>query len=293
MSYLNLGLVHTLLVILEEGSFRQAADRLHLTPPAVTQQIKRLEELVGYSLIERGTAPSRLTERGEAFVVHARESLEASDRALGITDKQTLKLGFIEGYPRGNDEEFIVRLKDANPDLVLEFIQVDWGSQITKLLAGEIDAALARPPIENMENIEKIKIFQEPLVAAVLTDSELATQESLLLKDLEGMQVVRARGTADSWAKYAAVDPRPSSRPVNYGWSVRTIEEALLAVVMAENVFLTGQSVGERYNHPKVRYIPVDDGPYREVELCTRSSDHREMTRVLRRVARGLLKSSA
>lgn len=280
--HLNLALVHALQILVEEGTFRGAATRLYITAPAMTQQIKRLEESVGYTLVARGTQPVRLTNHGENFMMHAREALEASNRALGSQEQAALRIGFINGYPRSQDEGFLIRFRRHNPDISLHFIQLNWGDQITKLLSGDVDASLARPPHKNGEAIECLTVHREPRVVAVPSHSSLAGRGSLELANIEGFPVVSTRGAAAEWTRYWVIDPRPSGIPVNYGSSAETIEEALAAVAMANNIMVTAESVATRYTHPGVAYLPLDDVPYCQVELCTRRADRRATIRALR-----------
>lgn len=279
--YLNLALVHSLQVLLSEGSFRAASLRLHITPPAMTQQIKRLEVSLGFEVVKRGVQPVTLTVRGEAFMVHARESLEASWRATGMRVPQQLRIGFINGYPRGQNEDFLVRFRQSQPDVQLQFVQLNWGEQISKLLSGEVDASLARPPFRNDDDLEHVRVHREPRVAAVPADSPLAAKGSLLLEDLERFPHLRAEGIDFEWSRYWAVDPRPNGAPVRYGAWASTMEEALTAIATAENMMITAASVAERYSHPGVAYLPVDDAEYCEVRLCIRSGESRDHVRAL------------
>lgn len=280
--HLNLALVHSLQVLLEEGSFRKAALRLHITAPAMTQQMKRLEESVGYAVVVRGQNPVRLTPRGETFMLHARQALEASNQALGSQVQTSLRIGFISGYPRSQDEDFLVRFRRHNPDIPIDFVQLDWGDQISRLLAGDVDASLARPPYDHEDGIHRLVVHREPRVVAVPAASPLAGEESIVLAEIEGLPVVRARGAAVEWTRYWVVDPRPSGIPVTYGAWAGTMEEALTAVAMSNNIMITAESIATRYTHPGVSYLPLDDVPYCHVELCTRRNDRRAAIRALR-----------
>jgi LysR family transcriptional regulator, chromosome initiation inhibitor len=80
--------VRTLLAVVDEGTFDAAAAALHVTPSAVSQRVKALEQGIGRVLLQR-TKPVRLTESGEVVVRFARQlaRLELDARAeLGMTD---------------------------------------------------------------------------------------------------------------------------------------------------------------------------------------------------------------
>lgn len=80
--------VRTLLAVVDEGTFEAAAGALHVTPSAVSQRVKALEQSVGRVLLQR-TKPVRLTSSGEVVVRFARQlaRLELDARAeLGLAD---------------------------------------------------------------------------------------------------------------------------------------------------------------------------------------------------------------
>jgi len=72
--------IKTFLTVVEKGSFTLAARELGLTQPAVSQQIARLEDQLGFPLFHRGTTLS-LTPTGDAFLGYARRIQEAYDLA--------------------------------------------------------------------------------------------------------------------------------------------------------------------------------------------------------------------
>jgi DNA-binding transcriptional LysR family regulator len=86
--------------IAEEGSFRAAAERLHLSQPPLSRQIKLLEEELGVSLFERGSAGVELTGAGSAFLHEARGTLRKAQQAIAAAQNhavrapRTLQVGF-------------------------------------------------------------------------------------------------------------------------------------------------------------------------------------------------------
>jgi DNA-binding transcriptional LysR family regulator len=77
-----------LVALAEEGSFTRAAERVHIAQPAVSQQIRRLEEEVGMALVERTTRRVTLTDAGELLVLRARRILAELEAAA--TELQAL-----------------------------------------------------------------------------------------------------------------------------------------------------------------------------------------------------------
>ena len=84
-----------LVALAEEGSFTRAAESVHIAQPAVSQQIRRLEEEIGMALVERTTRRVTLTDAGELLVVRARRILTELDAAK--TELQALS-GMYAGH---------------------------------------------------------------------------------------------------------------------------------------------------------------------------------------------------
>ncbi len=87
--------------VAEELSFRRAAERLHMAQPPLTTAIRRLEEEVGASLLERDNRIHRLTPAGRAFLDEARRTLAQAERTLAAarsaaSGRRTLRLAFVD-----------------------------------------------------------------------------------------------------------------------------------------------------------------------------------------------------
>jgi DNA-binding transcriptional LysR family regulator len=133
---MDLDQLETLIAIAEEGSFSAAARRRHLSQPAVSWQLKALEERVGARLIHRRARGARLTAAGEVFLAHARRARQAiqSGQAevaeiqgvrrgslrLGATDAATteiLSAAFLDFHRRHPGVEVAVTI-DATAALI-------------------------------------------------------------------------------------------------------------------------------------------------------------------------------
>src|SRR3954464_7874325 len=91
--------------VAEEGHVGDAADRRSIRPPALSQQIRALEEQVGVPLFTRHARGVELTEAGEVLLVEAREVLARSDRLeeaveeLARGESHALRIGIPPGAP--------------------------------------------------------------------------------------------------------------------------------------------------------------------------------------------------
>lgn len=95
-------LLRTLVAVIDLRSFTKAAQSLGVTQPAVSAQIKRLQFLLGYDLLDKSAPGVSLTARGEIVVNHARRLLSINDDILHLTGakeaKQVLRIGIPGDY---------------------------------------------------------------------------------------------------------------------------------------------------------------------------------------------------
>lgn len=84
MRHLDLSLLRTFVAVAETGSATRAAERVHLTQAAVSQQLKRLEEGVGRPLLERGPRGFHPTQAGERMLAQARRMLALNDEVFDV-----------------------------------------------------------------------------------------------------------------------------------------------------------------------------------------------------------------
>jgi len=81
---MNLKLLSTFLLVAENGSFRKAAEQLSLSLPAVSMQIKQLEEQLGVALFQRTTRKVELTREGEQLLISGRKAMAEIDAGLAL-----------------------------------------------------------------------------------------------------------------------------------------------------------------------------------------------------------------
>lgn len=136
------------------GNFSRAAQALGLTQPAVSAQIKRLQQIIGKALLEKTVDGTRLTEQGSTVLVHARRIVETNDQLLLRSRPQQAPDQLRIGMPRWLRKRILVPLIEAcnaaHREGRLGFV-CDSVERLTHdLCAGRIDLALlndvATPP---------------------------------------------------------------------------------------------------------------------------------------------------
>jgi LysR family transcriptional regulator, benzoate and cis,cis-muconate-responsive activator of ben and cat genes len=133
--------------VASHGSFNRAAETLHLTQPALSRQVKDLEEELGIPLLVRGTNNVKLTEAGELFYEEAREVLARADEAVrrvrGGPQNGTLRVGYAPSVTSGIMSGALEKFQSAVPGIRIEL--ADLSSREINDLAneGRIDLAIS------------------------------------------------------------------------------------------------------------------------------------------------------
>jgi DNA-binding transcriptional LysR family regulator len=140
-------LLRTFVSIIDLGGYTKAGDALGRTQPAISLQMRRLEEIVGAPvMVQKGRSP-KLTGEGETLLSYAREILRLNDEAASFFRRGpasgVLRVGLPTDYAVAFLQGVLTEFASAHPDVALE-IHCDWSSAIIdKLHADELDIAIA------------------------------------------------------------------------------------------------------------------------------------------------------
>ena len=140
-------LLRTFITVIEVKSHTKAADLLNRSQPAVSLQIKRLEDLVGYKLIRQKGRTMQVSEKGEALAMHARQILRLNDLAMGLFERRStdtdLRIGLPLDYGVRLLQREVTALLHENAALRLT-IQCDLSLKLhDALLRDELDIIVA------------------------------------------------------------------------------------------------------------------------------------------------------
>jgi DNA-binding transcriptional LysR family regulator len=246
-------------------SFARAAEALHLTPPAVTMQVKELEGHVGLPLFERTGRQVHLTTAGEYMLVYARRMLstlkDAEDAAARLQHLEvgTLTIGMVStakyflprllGEFRREHEGIEIKLSVGNRE------------QLVKMLQGnEVDIAImGRPPKELATRAEPFAAHPHAFVAPI--DHPLLRLEHLTVNQLQGHDfIMRERGSGTRAAMEKFLEPhRMEPRVVMEMTSNETIKQAVMAGLGLS--FLSLHTIGLELEHKLIAVLDVEGTP--------------------------------
>ena len=171
--------------VAEALSFRKAAERLHMTQPPVSQQIRQLEEQLGVSLFVRDRQHVELTESGQLLLHKARAILaEVDDLNEWLShanqgDTGLVRLGVEMGLAK-KVEQVIAEYTRRFPRVTIQC--QDIFSQ-KPLRAREIDVGILRPPLDDV-HLTSERLFEERFMVILPRKSPLAQRKALRLEEI-------------------------------------------------------------------------------------------------------------
>lgn len=156
---LNLSQLQTFVTVASEGSMTAAADKLFLTQPAVSQQMKNLEDDLGVELIVRGAKQIKMTAQGEILYEHAKKILslaqvaEVSIKSIGAQLKGELRIGTLNSIGLHLMSPVVSRLLKFNPDFKIKVVYARGEDLIQSYKKGDLDVLVLPETEANYKSV--------------------------------------------------------------------------------------------------------------------------------------------
>ena len=186
------------LAVAEEGHFGRAAERLHIVQPALSMQIRALEDEMGGALFTRTSRRVELTEAGRLLVIEAQRTLAQAERAKEVVqtslrgDIGTIRLGFVgnavlSGRLMTDLRAFHVRY----PSAIVSLHEMPPHTQWDAVLGGELDVSYSpRGGFEIDSRLTVESLITSPFVVAMAADHALAGKEFIPLSLIENETLI-------------------------------------------------------------------------------------------------------
>jgi DNA-binding transcriptional LysR family regulator len=175
-------LLRYFLAVAEEENFTRAAERLHIAQPALSAQIRQLEERLGVRLLHRSTRVVRLTEAGRAVVergpavLSALEEVWESARRAGRGELGRLRLVYSPSSGYGTTPQLVEFMRTRYPDVEINARLVSTPDVVSAVHLGHADVGIARSPVP-VEGVRLRTLRLERHGALVSKGHPLATAE--------------------------------------------------------------------------------------------------------------------
>jgi len=278
-------------VVAEELHFARAAERLHLSQPPLSQQIRKMEEILGYRLFVRTSRSVKLTPAGEALLERARRTLRNVQRdiedvrSVGAGEVGSLNVGFVGSAMLTTLPEVFTTYREAYPRVHLRLYEGFTSLVLDGLENGTMDAGILRdsdPP----ETLNVKPLFREPFVAVLPAKHPCAGQKSIsprMLRDEPFVYYPRAAG--------ARAFEKPMTIFEEHGFRPQIVQEASdwLSILRLVGVGL-GVSVApaciRRISLPGIVCLPIRGAKVvSDVEIAWAKADSRPIVENFVRIA--------
>ena len=160
--------------------------RLHIVQPALSRQIRALEQELGLRLFERDRRRVALTPAGAVFLEEARSVLEHVARAVDAAQRAdrgelgSLRIGYVPAMVSTGLPEMVRRFRERYPDVDVRLQEMTPAMQVESLLRERVDVGFVRGPIHEPA-LETQTVLEEPLVAALPSGHRLGRHKRLRL----------------------------------------------------------------------------------------------------------------
>jgi len=186
---LELRNLSTFIAVAEKKSFVQAAVQLHLSQPAITAQIQRLEQELGVQLLDRNRRSVRTTLAGEAFLAGARATLVAADEAAKAAQRaasqqtERLRVGFPPSALHEIVPNIMTEFHRLYPHVKLDLFSYHTSTIVAELQKKSLDLGFVRLPVE-AKGLQIIPAHHEPAIVCLPMGHRLCEASRVTFADL-------------------------------------------------------------------------------------------------------------
>lgn len=274
------------IAVAEELHFTRAAERLYISQPALSKQLRLLEKALGTTLFDRDRRAVRLTAAGEALLPHARRVLAAWDAGsraveqVKAAEQTRLRVGMSTSPGRdGLLPAVRSRFTAAFPAAELELRQIGWQDPTAGLSDGTTDVAFVWLPLPDPERFRWVVMAAEPRHVALPDTHRLAAQPAVAFVDLLDEPFLALPESAgplrDHWL---ALDAR-TGRPAHIGAVIGSPDETYEALVDGRGVCLLAAGNAPLLTRGGVVVRPVTGITPCHLALAWRADDSRPLVR--------------
>jgi DNA-binding transcriptional LysR family regulator len=188
--------IRSFLSIAETLHFGRTAELIHLSQPALSLQIRALEEEVGVRLFERNRRKTTLTAAGFAFRDDAAAALSQLEQAirrarLAASGKLgLLRIGFVSTAGSEIVPNIVRQFRELNPEVEFSLRNILTAQQVQMLEAGPLDIGFLRLPIGEQSALDVVTVHREPFVLVVPSSHKLAKRKRVRLREVAGQDFV-------------------------------------------------------------------------------------------------------
>lgn len=235
--------IHYFLAVAEHQGFTKAATALHVSQPALSQQVRQLEESLGAQLFDRSGRKTRLTDAGEVYLryaLRAAQELQEGQRAIhdvGDLSRGTLRIAVTPTFTTYLVGPLVETFHRRYPNITLNVREVAQEQMENQLLADELDVGIAfdqahAPDIDSypllVETLALVVGSQHPLAGEAATGLQALNSESLILLSKE----FATREQIDRYCNQHGIRPRVVMEANVIGALIEVVRRTTLSTLL-------------------------------------------------------------
>jgi DNA-binding transcriptional LysR family regulator len=281
--------------VAEELHFRRAAERLHVAQPAVSEQIRKLEEELGVRLFDRTQRSVSLTDSGAALLEEARRVLQQADVAVmaarNARDQATtrFRIGHTPDSMPSTVSRAMQLLGAAAPLMQVALETGESVRLLEEVRAGRLDAAVVGVPGPT-SGLRAMPAGPQRAVAALAVTHPHAVDGTVSLERLAPERLIVLPAAVNPPFRNAIVSlcRQAGLSPNLVELAEPRVEHALMAVAAGAGIALLPESAAERHAAPGVRFVELDaaEPAFQSVVVTRPDTDNLATAAFLRAMAR-------
>src|ERR1700733_1639780 len=184
--------IRSFLSIAETLHFGRTAELIHISQPALSLQIRALEEEVGVRLFERNRRKTTLTAAGAAFRADAAAALSQLEQAIRRARLSAngklglLRIGFISTAGSELVADIVRQFRELYPEVEVSLRNILTAEQVQMLETGSLVIGFLRLPIGGHSAFDVVTVHRKPFVLVVPSSHKLAKRKRLRLREVSG-----------------------------------------------------------------------------------------------------------
>jgi DNA-binding transcriptional LysR family regulator len=248
--------------VAERLSVSHAALDLHISQPALSEAIRKLEAELGVQLLRRSSRGVTLTAAGEALQRDADDVIERFDAALARAklaatgQSGRLRVGFVAAGAGRLSTLARARFARRHPAVRVEPRRFEWGGEVAGLREGQCDVAFVWLPAD-AAGLHMETVAEEARYAGLCCTHRLAGRDTIAVDELNDEPIMWTRRAPRFWVDWWAVNPRPDGSEPRWGPENDNVEEMLEQVAAGAAYCIAPRSMTEYYARPDLAWVPL------------------------------------
>lgn len=263
------------LAVVDAGTFGRAAAALHLSPAALSEQVRKLEDELGVRLLDRNARGAQLTPIGTEVAERARLVLRETAQLADVVDhhrrmrSQVFRLGFATLAAGELTPHLVTAFEARVPGLHVELAHLDYARQVTAVLSREVDAAIVRGPLGGTE-LRVAVLATEPRMVMMSAAHHLAGKAALRCADIAAEVRVTTSDGSEEWRSWWSLDPGPDGTAPPYGPTIHAFEEQIEHAALGTAISIVPAAAASVFRREDLAFVPLADAEPSAILLIAR-----------------------